>query len=738
MIGAGYAPSKIPVSEADMDCREGYELSLAGACVPAPLFSFDSKDQKLFCRADEKPSPVLPTCQIVEACSPAHSANQCSAITRENESTDCTRQERTDSHGNKRIDETNCGQSEPYKITIVPKDGKPIEFHFDGKEYRADYLNAKGEKVGYIGYSAANEYMYYVNEKNHTSFATLEDGTLVTKKNVSKDAYEGSYSKDGKVLYSVQKDARGRTETSNYADGSSLTAHYNKDGDLDKETINHSDGTITVVSKTKDGHFQGTHRDKHNKVIEDVVLAGDYPIHKSGTSDPDAEYLLMRNRATGSERALAMPADIKHDHSAHFQPLAYDGNLGSLSITNSDGNTVVESSQGRTDMRSGKGVMIGNTITGEQSYLWPDGDSGKKRAVVIHPDGCGAQLNDDNTIDRWCKNIEDKAINEKLSAREDAFLKSHGDVVDRRDLTEIHRRFRGDENQLNQFYDKISQIDSAKGLSKSEKTALCTTLMHHVAYPEEIVQGRSPTCNVAVLEVEMAKYYPSKYVAFVVDAVSKDGKSAASYRTVGGKSVHFDEGNLKMSDMSGRDLASRIFQSAALQVSYYPGVFKNTADGTGRYQEKGHAAKDFNGLAMKDIAELRYQLTGEETAVCWVTSRADLESALALNKGKSVIVQVDADKAPFKSSDYKSDRKGPGAHVVLLNGIDSGAQAKARITNPWGPSEDPSASGSTVSADDLIKNMTYEGDSTIHYGAILIPGPRGKTGTMVAGVFKPF
>ncbi len=102
------------------------------------------------------------------------------------------------------------------------------------------------------------------------------------------------------------------------------------------------------------------------------------------------------------------------------------------------------------------------------------------------------------------------------------------------------------------------------------------TLMHHVAYPDEIVQGRSPTCNVAVLEIEMAKNYPAKYVDFVVDAVSKDGKGSESYKTIGGKTVRFDENNLKMSDMSGRDLASRVFQTAALQTHLLSGLCSKT------------------------------------------------------------------------------------------------------------------------------------------------------------------
>lgn len=718
-----------------MDCREGYELSANGACVPQ-LF-----DTQLFCSIDmtkERPAPLLPACRIVETCSPVIAANQCTDLTRGGETDQCTKREYIDSWGRKRADETNCGQSQPYKITITPQGGKPIELHWDGKDYRADYKNTNGQRIGYIGFSPKLENLYYYNEKTLTSFADMQDGTRVTKKILGKDEFERSFSKDGKVFFHERQDGKGRTEVSNYADGSSLTSRYDKDDNLVKETIKHADGTVTTVQKQKDGSFTGTHTDRHNKVIEDVVLVGDYPMHKPGSDDPDSEYMVFRNRATGSQRAVAMPADIKHDHSAHFQPLAYDGNLGTLALTTKEGTTVLESSQGRTDVKSGNGMLIGSTIRGEQSFLWPDSDKGTKRASVIHADGCGAQLNNDNTIDRWCKDLEDKAIGEKLAAKELEFLKGHSEFVDVRDLTEIHRRFRGDEKQLNQFYDKLSEIDSAKGLTKSEKAALCKNLMHHVAYPDEIVQGRSPTCNVAVLEIEMAKNNPAQYVDFVVDAVSKEGKGSAPYKTTGGKSVRFDENNLKMSDLSGRDLASRIFQTAALQVHFYPRTFKNTVDGDGQFQ-KGKSHKKFDGLEMRAVAELRYQLTGEETAVLCVTSMADVEKAFELGKGKPMIVSVDANRVPFKKpGEERTDKKGPAAHVVLVNGIEHGPPAKVKISNPWGPGDNASATGSTISGDDLIKNMLYEGDDSIHYGTILIPGKRGSSGTILSGAYKPF
>ncbi len=188
-----------------MDCREGYELSNSGACVPAPLFN-----AQLFSSIDatkQRSVSMLPTCEIVETCSPAVAARQCSIITNERETAECKTQEFTDSWGRKRVEETNCGQSQPYKITVTSKGEKPIEFLFDGKEYRAEYKNDKGERIGYIGYVPKQEYIYYHNNKTNTSFTDMQDGTHVSKKVLSKDDFERTFSKDGKVFTTRKRKA---------------------------------------------------------------------------------------------------------------------------------------------------------------------------------------------------------------------------------------------------------------------------------------------------------------------------------------------------------------------------------------------------------------------------------------------------------------------------------------------------------------------------------------------------
>jgi len=552
----------------------------------------------------------------------------------------------------------------------------------------------------------------------------------VVKKSLSDDDYVTTFTHDGSVFFTQKASAKGRTDKATYADGTVRVAQYDNSETLMRQTITQKDGTVTSISRTKDGSLEGTRRDRHGRVLEDVVLVSDYPMHKPGSTDPDAEYLVFRNRKDAEMRAVAMPGDIKYDRTAHFQPLSYDANLGTLSLVNEDGSTVLESSQGRTDVLAKNGAVTGSTVSGEMSFSWPDGNAGGKKAVVIHPDLCGAQLNGDDTVDRWCREIEDKAVNEKLESTEKAYLKAHADVVDKRDFLEIHRRFRGEETKLRSFYSKLSEIDSITGVSQSEKNALCKTLMHHVAYPDEIVQGRSPTCNVAVLQIEMAKERPTEYVDFVVDALSADGKA---YKSIGGKTVRFDENNLKMTDLSGRDLASRVFQTAALQLNFYPRPFKNTVDGRGKH---GRSQKEFDGLNTMDIAELRYQLTGEETGECWISSSDDLERALRVNGGKPLVIRVNGDQPPFTKEAERSDRKGSGSHVVILNGVEGGSPKMAKISNPWGASDDEEGTGLTMSVDELFKNMQFDTES--EFGILLLPGKRGTSGTIVNGKYEPF
>lgn len=166
---------------------------------------------------------------------------------------------------------------------------------------------------------------------------------------------------------------------------------------------------------------------------------------------------------------------------------------------------------------------------------------------------------DDGSIDMWHGK---EHVKEKLSTEEQRYLKKHPDI-DPRDVAEIHRRFYPDHNKIDAFYRSLDKLDTAKNLSNDEKSALRRELMHHVAAPEDIYQGTTESCNVSVVK---------------------------------------------------RDLASRIFQTAALYAEFRPTKnFENTPDGIGRLrpgdaQHNKGSDKDvvFTGLLPAEVAEIRY------------------------------------------------------------------------------------------------------------------------------------
>jgi len=176
-------------------------------------------------------------------------------------------------------------------------------------------------------------------------------------------------------------------------------------------------------------------------------------------------------------------------------PGRFDRNSGTFSFDNPDNTRTIESfSPGRADVVKRDGTIEGTTVSGDKSTLKPNGE-----ARVLHADQTGVRLNADGTIDRWGPQEKDNANREVLSPEEKNYLKAHNDI-DRRDFAEIHRRFIEKPEKLAEFYKELGTIDGANNLTDQEKTALRRDIMHHVAYPGEIYQGRSPSCNVSVVQ----------------------------------------------------------------------------------------------------------------------------------------------------------------------------------------------------------------------------------------------
>ncbi len=201
--------------------------------------------------------------------------------------------------------------------------------------------------------------------------------------------------------------------------------------------------------------------------------------------------LVYKDMLTGAMRAEAW--DSKAGHIApSLDKVDYDPNAGTIERDiNDHGKTVQSYAPGRVDMVAPDGTVSGMTITGDVSFDNPSGE-----AAVMHASG-GALLTADGKFESWS---EAGTIRADLTEHEASFLKDNP-AADRRDLVEIHRLYVKDTATLDRFYAQLERVRSAGTLSDAEKTDLVKSLMHHVAYPAEIYQGSSPTCNVTFKEI---------------------------------------------------------------------------------------------------------------------------------------------------------------------------------------------------------------------------------------------
>ncbi len=471
-------------------------------------------------------------------------------------------------------------------------------------------------------------------------------------------------------------------------DGRTVRVDY-MDGEPSLPTIKEPDGSVTYLSvNPNNGQITGERLDPHGKVVEKVnYMAGK---------------LVYEDVKTHAKRAESFEPPAGDHVTYQTSKLGtYDPDTGTLTQESGDAKVVSSIAPGRVEIQHAGG-SVGVATNGELSIQ--NNETGE--AVVIRSDGSGVHLHGDGTIDRWSivdgEFVHVKA--EKLTETEQDYLNKHPDI-DRRDFAEIHERFHGNPEKIDNFYKALEKIDTAKNLTEAEKIALRQEIMDHVANPAEIYQGRTDSCNVTVIQRDLAMTDPARYASTVTEAVSE-----GTFTANDGTKTNLDVKNLKMADSSGRDLASRIFQGAALQAEFSPGLkYENTPDGVGRLK----ATKDspagtpkevpFNGMYPIEMVDIRHKLTGEEKAVTIVKSEADLQQALDLNGGPPMTIMVDATHPPFGEGDRS--RNAPN-HVVTIVGMDKGPPVKYLVQNQWGLEHDHSTSATAIPADELLANMS--------------------------------
>ncbi len=606
-----------------------------------------------------------------------------------------------------------AGEKTPHTVRITPKEGEaPVELkRGKGNKYLADLLDADKKKVGTIELGADSR-LVYKNDKEKTQHTELKDGTTLDRKQHPGGVTVTMAKAGESQVTEYDKKGQRTAETSITSDGRQYTKTFSKDGkSVEGVAIASTDGSKTELVWDKNAEqFRGERKDPTGKVLEKVTLLEDK--------------LVYTDETTGTVRGEKYSKRSKESLIPHFIPGDYDRNTGTFTYKNDDGSKTVESfAPGRTDRVKTDGTIEGTTVRGDKSSLKRSGE-----ATVEHSDHTGVRLNSDLTIDRWGPLASDNATGEKLSPTEEKFVQDHADI-DRRQVAEIHRRFGGDRAKLESFYKALDKLESAKNLSDTEKSALRKDLLNHVAFPQEIYQGRTPSCNVSVVERDMAMASPDKYVSMIVQAVS-DGQITTS----DGTKVPLDPDNLKLADSSGRDLASRIFQTTAIQAEFYPRrEFRNSEDGVGRLYPSPYNPLDkpvaFAGMTMPHIADVRYKLTGEEKGITQVATVDDLVTAFEANGGQPMIIAVDGTNQPFGGG----GPVGTGSnlnHVVTITRIEKGNPPKIYVANQWGLNNDHSSPETAIDANKLVDNMQLRvksgGKITKFPGMVLSPGDHTK------------
>ncbi len=343
--------------------------------------------------------------------------------------------------------------------------------------------------------------------------------------------------------------------------------------------------------------------------------------------------------------------------------------------------------------------LRGGTIDGIMSNGVKASTNFMGEALVERPEGNAVKLGPDNLVDVWDETGADSVRGESLSRQAIDFLKKYPET-DRRLIAEIHRRFRSDEDsraKSDNMFKKLTEVDGIKGLSTEQKQALRHSVLNHVAFPEAITQG-DPTfvCGGATMQRQLAINHPEKYASTLVA-----GLSGSPLKNIGGKDVKFDQANLLMHDTTGRDIASRVFQSMAMSLAHSKLKFENTSTGVGSLSDGEGNRRSFNGLGLDRMAMVLSNLTDSPKAVVMVNSESDLIKLFSDNKEKSMPLRCQPQGSAL-------------AHVYNLVGIEQGPPLKLRIQDHGGLTGDMSDAKTALK--DLSEVFGDKGEATVVFG----------------------
>lgn len=492
-----------------------------------------------------------------------------------------------------------------------------------------------------------------------------------------------------------------------------MVKQFDKKGKLvSKETSDHS-GNHIVLGDIKNGSPQsitidkadGQHVELH-KGAAHFKMEGTWS-DKSGNNGPvvwQGDHLVYKDKAgniTGSDRFDPnRPGHIAFELSADNLDL----DTGKATRVEADGTkTVMSFSPGRRDLVATDGSISGTVervdkagkrTSVEVSYQDRAGNVSivnVENNSVITLEGNRIAYHADANAEESTKKGAGTSFSETLTEGEQTYIASHPQAS-RRDIAQLHVRLHDKPEELARVYQSLNKLDDVQNLNSSEMAALKESALHNVAYPAEISQGQSGTCYAAAPERVLATAQPAHYINTINEAISTN---RVTTNGDGPEIVELNRTVLHQKDSSGRDIASRIFQTTFSEVGfalkppeqspiaetysnvdYSSGTYRNTKDGLGVLLKADGTAETYPGMDLMQVTDTLNRLSAPDHPGYKLSVAHDsdsLYSAFQANGEQPMISAIDRASGPFGG---KTHNPGDSTnHVITIGAMKPNASA---------------------------------------------------------------
>lgn len=512
---------------------------------------------------------------------------------------------------------------------------------------------------------------------------TFKDKTRTEKYTLNMSAEAQAAGQFEHMVKQFDKSGKLVAKATNDHTGNHIVLGDIQNGSPQSITIDKSDGTHVELNKGS-SYFKmaGTWSDKSG--AGPVVWQGDHLVYKDKDGNITSTDRFDPHRA--GHIAFELSAD------------KLDLDTGKATRIEADGSkTIMSFSPGRRDTVATDGSISGTVDTVDKA--------GKRTAVEIsHQDSVGnvSIINVENNsvitlegnkiaflVDAKTElSAEKKAsqsFSENLSEIEQAYIASHPEAS-RRGIAQLHVRLHDKPEELAKVYQSLNKLDDVQNLSTAEKTALKESALHNLAYPAEISQGQSGTCYAAAPERVLATAQPAQYINIINEAISTNRV------TTNGAGPEIKELNptvLHQKDSSGRNIASRIFQTTFSEVGfalkppvqspinetystvdYSSGTYRNTKDGLGVLLNPDGTTQTYPGMDLMQVTDTLNRLSAPDHPGYKLNVAHDSDSlyrAFKANGGQPMISAIDRASAPFGGKTHN-----PGDttnHVVTIGAM---------------------------------------------------------------------